>query len=56
MGSMSVENHFVGQQGRAEELAGIPAAAMLSRGQRALAARASFPLLHCFAPEQMNHC
>lgn len=26
MGSMSVENHFVGQQGRAEELAGLPAA------------------------------
>lgn len=46
MGSVSVENHFVGQQGRAEELAGIPAA---------LAARTSFPALHCSALEQMNH-
>lgn len=52
MGNVSVENHFVGQQGcRAEELAGIPAALVLS-----LAARASFPLLHCSALGQMNHC
>lgn len=29
MGNVSVENHFVGQQGRAEELAGIPAALCL---------------------------
>lgn len=49
MGNVSVENHFVGQQGRhAGELAGIPAALVLP-----LAARASFPLS---ALEQMNHC